>query len=688
MWPKLLLRLTKTFECEHDEAKVSPVSCFKATLMGVVDSKWYYQKMTQKQKGFKLNFGPQHPSAHDVLRLLSLMKSGPTSLNSACVSGSTIDGISNVHGGNSFGTSIKVWLRHRIRRLIDRCRKFLGWCKNSKIFRLLMKLMELYRWVGKLLDLEHVRFKLGLLLYILNMTLAAMATGFLLGDPCFLSFLVFSTIVWIVATMISLGIVGWCSHMWVDMRFVMALFQVLAIPLYGDVGGLFVLWTNRYLVFEVLALFEYRAIVNPLPGSILAGGGVSLKEPVKTVQRVYSAAGSNLASALIHPPIHILRSPAYLAQHPLLFTEWDRTGARFRRSFKTRVDDHLLPEVLLTKTDLALAMSKNRSLTDRILSKPTRDDAVAFLTKFVGREKLVLFKLHQSGYSAELNQAVRVLRKDPAFVFASGDLPSFSELRSGSDFVFSTLADSVNAVPISFQHSSPAGSPDFSVIYLNVDQLCNNQTVRTIDDSLIFSKRTAEVKFSSYRSGQPLSKFLGSILNSKANMIVLASHDSFVWLNRLERVVWSAWSVTGMYPNASLYDALMISSPGDLPTDQKELDYVKGLPAAHVVSGYSDLLRRNTAIVGLQVDFDSLDMSAATRLAERQYRRGELLLHKFGPSGVEKLANLARTNNVQVSVPQPKFHFTAAIPDHRLLSAYQLTALGHGGLAVRRTLGN
>jgi NADH dehydrogenase (ubiquinone) Fe-S protein 2 len=31
--------------------------------------------MTQKQKGFKLNFGPQHPSAHGVLRLLILMKS-------------------------------------------------------------------------------------------------------------------------------------------------------------------------------------------------------------------------------------------------------------------------------------------------------------------------------------------------------------------------------------------------------------------------------------------------------------------------------------------------------------------------------------------------------------------------------------------------------------------------------------
>ncbi len=31
--------------------------------------------MTQKNKTFKLNFGPQHPSAHGVLRLLILLKS-------------------------------------------------------------------------------------------------------------------------------------------------------------------------------------------------------------------------------------------------------------------------------------------------------------------------------------------------------------------------------------------------------------------------------------------------------------------------------------------------------------------------------------------------------------------------------------------------------------------------------------
>jgi len=31
--------------------------------------------MTNKQKNFKLNFGPQHPSAHGVLRLLILLKS-------------------------------------------------------------------------------------------------------------------------------------------------------------------------------------------------------------------------------------------------------------------------------------------------------------------------------------------------------------------------------------------------------------------------------------------------------------------------------------------------------------------------------------------------------------------------------------------------------------------------------------
>lgn len=32
-------------------------------------------EMSNKQKGFKLNFGPQHPSAHGVLRLLILLKS-------------------------------------------------------------------------------------------------------------------------------------------------------------------------------------------------------------------------------------------------------------------------------------------------------------------------------------------------------------------------------------------------------------------------------------------------------------------------------------------------------------------------------------------------------------------------------------------------------------------------------------
>lgn len=31
--------------------------------------------MTNKQRMFKLNFGPQHPSAHGVLRLLILLKS-------------------------------------------------------------------------------------------------------------------------------------------------------------------------------------------------------------------------------------------------------------------------------------------------------------------------------------------------------------------------------------------------------------------------------------------------------------------------------------------------------------------------------------------------------------------------------------------------------------------------------------